>query len=812
MNGALTASVSIELDKAIQDVKRLQDQIRELENQILKTREAKLNSADDKKAVAQYNKELQDSSIKLKEKRLALRDATEKLKIETAANREATKAQQQFTQAVSTSAQGLEAINSVLSRFPSSTEATSESLNQLKNRLIELRRLKFSEILNPADQKVLARQIFETTNEIRDQKVALSQLASQAKAADQATKQLSSAQQQFRNQAGASNAVALEFNRIIQDAPFGIIGIGNNIQQLAGNFSALKASAGSSGAAIRGALASIISPANLVLLGISAVTSAFTAYQLGVFDFIFANESATKSIDELAKSTKSATANSAAELVKIQSLRTVIEDETKSRVERNKAVDTLIEKYPNLFSNNDREKLLNGELIKSYELLTKAIIQRAKASIAEQELPDLVKKKELTDARLSALRQELEVEESLLQTRNKLTPISQTFSGSDFEQAQRRIKGLKDEIGTLDLSSKGLKINIDGYSESIISYAQEFENLFKNGKTSADSLKDSIIDLDIQAVEFLNNLKSESQKSFEGLASGLENSLKNELNVVQKKLAQALIAGDEKSVLELKSRLDQIKKLLATFLSDVKNIPIDLSGLGGLGGDSLGRIEQIKAEIEKLTKARAATLDSTRIAEYTKQINQLQLELKTLTGSTLSESVSQVTKALGDAFSAMAQQIAASLNISNDSLKAFVGTLLTQTPKIIGAIYKTVLANRAASETNTKLTLKQSLANGILVGTEGAKALGPIGLALLPVFVGGAMALISGAFRKAGINAPSGGATGSAVRSASMNTAGSSITGMGTAFNPFGDMQLRTVIRGTNIELLLERVNQEKRA
>jgi hypothetical protein len=687
-----------------------------------------------------------------------------------------------------------------------------QEVKRLEKAILDLRKAK---LVNPDDIKAVQgynREIQSLSVQLKEQRIALRESTAELKARTAATKQATSAQRQFRDQAGASNAVALEFNRIIQDAPFGIIGVGNNLQQLAGQFSQLSASGKRTGVILKEAFFSIISPANLVLLGISAVTSAFTAYQLGAFDFIFANESATKSIDDLAKSTKSATANSAAELVKIQALKTVIEDETESRLHRNKAVDVLIEKYPNIFSNNDREKLLNGELIKSYELLTKAIIQRAKASIADQELPDLVKKKELTDARLAALTEELKVEESLLQTRNKLTPISQIFSGSDFEQAQRRIKGLKDEVTTLDLTSKELQINIDGYSESIISYSKEFEDLFTNGKTSADSLKESIIDLDIQSVEFLNNLKSESKKSFEGLASGLENSLKDELNFVQKKLAQALIAGDEKSVAELKARLDQIKKLLATFSTDVKNIPIDLTGLGGIGDDSLGRIEEIKAEIVKLTKARAATLDPTRIAEYTRQINQLQLELKTLTGSGLSESVTQITKSLGDAFSAMAQQISASLNISNDSLKAFVGTLLTQTPKIIGAIARTVAANRAATTEGTKLSLKQALANGIVTGTEGAKALGPIGLALLPVFVGGAMALISGAFRKAGVNAPGGGATGSAVRSASMNTAGSSVTGMGTAFNPFGDMQLRTVIRGTNIELLLERVNQERRA
>jgi hypothetical protein len=82
---------------------------------------------------------------------------------------------------------------------------------------------------------------------------------------------------------GSANGVAIEFSRIIQDAPFGLIGIGNNIQQLTQNFASLKASSGSTGAALKASLASLISPANLLVLGISAVTAAFTAYQLGAF-------------------------------------------------------------------------------------------------------------------------------------------------------------------------------------------------------------------------------------------------------------------------------------------------------------------------------------------------------------------------------------------------------------------------------------------------------------------------------------------------------------------------------------------------
>ena len=89
-----------------------------------------------------------------------------------------------------------------------------------------------------------------------------------------------------------ANGVAMEFNRIIQDAPFGMMGIGNNIQQLAANWqtytSQAKAAAASNGTTVtsmslvRGAISSILSPANLLTLGIAAVTSAWTFYSMNV--------------------------------------------------------------------------------------------------------------------------------------------------------------------------------------------------------------------------------------------------------------------------------------------------------------------------------------------------------------------------------------------------------------------------------------------------------------------------------------------------------------------------------------------------
>ena len=143
------------------------------------------------------------------------------------------------------------------------------------------------------------------------------------------------------------------------------------------------------------------------------MTTAFTAYQLGAFDSLFATDSLSKSLDKLNESTKSATANAGVELIKLENLRSVIEDETLSRDKRLRAVNELIDTYPKLFSLADSEKLLNGDLVTSYEILTKAIIAKAKASIGEQELPNLIKQKEVVDSQLKLRQQQLATEHCL---------------------------------------------------------------------------------------------------------------------------------------------------------------------------------------------------------------------------------------------------------------------------------------------------------------------------------------------------------------------------------------------------------------
>jgi phage-related protein len=72
--------------------------------------------------------------------------------------------------------------------------------------------------------------------------------------------------------------VLQDMGRIIQDMPYGIMGIGNNIQPIVESFSRAKNEAGGIKGAIGGILSSLASPAGLAMVGIPIVTSLAIAF------------------------------------------------------------------------------------------------------------------------------------------------------------------------------------------------------------------------------------------------------------------------------------------------------------------------------------------------------------------------------------------------------------------------------------------------------------------------------------------------------------------------------------------------------
>lgn len=131
----------------------------------------------------------------------------------------------------------------------------------------------------------MARLSVELTANIRRLEKELSdarkELATTGEAAERTAKKVAgTGQKGFRQlKAGAANATPTlqEFSRVIQDAPFGIQGVGNNITQLVSNFGNLQKATGGASAAFRLLLGSLAGPAG-ILFAISTVVSLLTVF------------------------------------------------------------------------------------------------------------------------------------------------------------------------------------------------------------------------------------------------------------------------------------------------------------------------------------------------------------------------------------------------------------------------------------------------------------------------------------------------------------------------------------------------------
>jgi hypothetical protein len=237
----------------------------------------------------------------------------------------------------------------------------------------------------------------EINSQIKDAKASLNSLKSTVKDTGQT---FASAAPKVAN---AGNTLT-QFSRIAQDAPFGIIGIGNNITATAESFSYLKAQTGSTGGALK-ALASSLAGTGGILLGVSLLTTGLTLLAqsgLSVGDVI---DKITGNFDkfgrELQKVTAEASKQSGTEISNLKALVSVAQDDTISREKRLIAVKELQKEFPAYFGNLNTEKILNGDLTNVTNELTKAIIERAKATAFSNKIGELSLEREQLKSNLA---------------------------------------------------------------------------------------------------------------------------------------------------------------------------------------------------------------------------------------------------------------------------------------------------------------------------------------------------------------------------------------------------------------------------
>jgi hypothetical protein len=523
----------------------------------------------------------------------------------------------------------------------------------------------------------------------------------------------------FRVSAGAANGSAIAFNRVIQDAPFGIIGVGNNIQQLAEQFSALRITTGSTGTALSAFFKSLFTGSNLLVLGISAATAAFTAYQLGAFDSAEETKDLAKELDDFKNSLDGVTkahlegAQSAqSEIQSLKLLKLQAENANIPLEKRILAVKELRNQFPEYFKGLSDEQILLGNVGGAYDKLTKSIVANAKAKAFSQQITENEKQT------LTLLLQE---EQRALEILDKRAQLEKARIGE-------QTSGLK-------VAGQLTATNIEANR-----IESELNDLIQQTTDSAEERKK--IALETLSIE--SKIPEQIQK-----AGGLIDENKDKLDKSKEK-----VEFYDKAWQENEDRLIRINQLLQA-IADETPEPAEIKPEAETADVvPKGRIEFLEEQIALFEFLKRLQTDTGKIDEYTLKIAQLRQELDLLNGKKVDENLTLIV----DAFSSLGAGIAASLNIGDRALRGFVTTLLSATPKIIGAIIAQASARRLEAAAANSANAQVATGNAVVVATEGAKGLGPVGLALLPVFIAGAVALVSAAFsRGGGGGTPSGG-------------------------------------------------------
>lgn len=400
--------------------------------------------------------------------------------------------------------------------------------------------------------------------------------------------------------ANAGNTLT-QFSRIAQDAPFGIIGIGNNITATAEAFSSLKAQTGSTGGALK-ALASSITGTGGILLGVSLLTTGLTLLAqsgLSIGDVI---DKITGNFDEFGatinKIAVDAAKNSGQEIAGLKALISVAQDDVNSRKDRLIAVDELQSKYPGYFGNLTKEQILTGDLTAVTRELSKAIIARAEASAIADKIGELAakkldlqiqKEKELID--LQKAQTNVKQANENLKVANNIAGAGQRAAGAAgaLSLATSRVKDLNEQILVIQTQQDKLAGRLNQKTEDSIKLLEKKDKVTKTFVTpTVTGVTNAIIPAPLFDVNGI--------AVFNGQVDQFGNKIKELPGVIKSSLIQIPGLINENAILMAEALLkfnDSATEIINTSIADT------FAGLGNAIGTALATADNVLSAVGK---------------------------------------------------------------------------------------------------------------------------------------------------------------------------------------------------------------------
>lgn len=280
----------------------------------------------------------------------------------------------------------------------------------------------------------------------------------------------------------ASTALT-NFGRVASDAPFGLIGIANNIEPLVQSFVQLRKETGSGKAALQALTASLAGGGGLVL-GISILTSALQFAQLGFDRWFKSTKETKKETESLQDVIAGVVGEISKELTQVTKLVSLLNSETSSRKLKKEAINELIRLQPEYFKGlSDEESAINS-INEAYNRYVQAVRIRIRVATLEKQLTDVIGKKE--EIRLnSSLRKNNEISKAL----NKIT-LEQSKDDQAGAARQILLKQKSDELKIQNEEAaklSGLTSKENLLMSELISAQQEYNQI----ATTTNKIKDT---------------------------------------------------------------------------------------------------------------------------------------------------------------------------------------------------------------------------------------------------------------------------------------------------------------------------------
>jgi hypothetical protein len=221
-----------------------------------------------------------------------------------------------------------------------------------------------------------------------------------------ATNTLGTAFQKLPNTSNQATYALSNLSRVAQDAPYGFIGIANNLNPLLESFQRLQKDAGSSGAALKAMAQNLMGPAGIGL-ALGVASSLLVTFGDKLFQSSAAQKAAaekTKENTDRIKEQKDALdqiySSTAQEVTQVSSLVAVLQNENETRNRKVKALEALKKINPEIFNGLTLEKGAVEGLNLAYDTyianLSSLITLKIKQKELEQVTEEILKKQGLT--------------------------------------------------------------------------------------------------------------------------------------------------------------------------------------------------------------------------------------------------------------------------------------------------------------------------------------------------------------------------------------------------------------------------------